>query len=154
MAASAGVPFVESFLPLPFFASLIIHEGIVADPGCLFRFLTRITDPTSHKFHKIVFIFYFLSDRTNFDPVDKELKHLFTQNIVTKLSEIRVCDPRPEKTYPRSRIMIQGSKVLDHGSGSATLFERMLIANYALFSLTWDQFFASNVQDEPRQGQH
>jgi hypothetical protein len=86
MAASAGVPFVESFLPLTSFASLIKLEGIVADPGCLFRFPTRITDPTSHKFHKIVFIFYFLSDRTNFEPVDKELKHFFTQNIFSKLS--------------------------------------------------------------------
>jgi hypothetical protein len=49
---------------------------------------------------------------------------LFTQKIVTKLSNIWVLDPGSGKTYSGSRI--QGSKrhwILDPGSGSATLDE-------------------------------
>jgi hypothetical protein len=65
-------------------------------------------------------------------------------------------DPGSENPYPGFPDPDpKVKKSLDPGSGSATLFERMFLANYALFSLNWDQvLFTPNVQDEPRQGQH
>jgi hypothetical protein len=81
----------------------------------------------SHKFHKIVnyFIFEMLKKKiwVNFQRIIE----LFAQQIVTKLSKIRVWVPGseirdPEKTHSGSQIPDPGvKKAPDPGSGSATL---------------------------------
>jgi hypothetical protein len=81
----------------------------------------------NHKFYKIINYFSFEVLKKKIWANFQRIIELFTQKIVTKLSEIWVWDPGseirdPEKTYSGSRIPDSGvKKAPDPRSGSATL---------------------------------
>ncbi len=85
----------------------------------------------SHKFHKIVKLFYFWKAEEKICVSFQRIIELFTQKFVIKLSKdgFGIRNPGseirdPEKTYFGSRIPDQGpavKKAPDPGSGSATL---------------------------------
>jgi hypothetical protein len=108
------------FIPDPDFYPSRIPDPKTAtkERGEIFFFHTFFC---SHKFHKIEYYYIFDMLKKQIWPNFTRIIKVFTQKIVTKLSEVWVWDPGSGKNL--FRIPDPGvKKASDPGSGSATLY--------------------------------